>query len=214
MKAAGSWTASGLKLTSVGRHSDDLPQRSHPLVQVGLRAAHQDDGAALLVGGGACREAAETSWYFLTSGGWLCKYYEPGCSTSTSTTKGHWLLAIALPPGVGSTFPQNSTKQTSNQTGDGSGGQLLLTWDDLEQVLPRVVRVQRQLVDFAEAHGDDALQSHKQTKPVDTRGPGAVRTVAAASPLASPLTSPASLGLACHCSYIELSVINDDSVIQ
>lgn len=82
VKAAGSWTPSGLKLTSVGRHSDDLPQRSHPLVQVGLRAAHQDDGAALLVGGGACREAAsrqsctqtdETSWYFLTCGCWLSK---------------------------------------------------------------------------------------------------------------------------------------------
>lgn len=61
VKAVGSWTPSGLKLTSVGRHSDDLPQRSHPLVQVGLRAAHQDDGAALLVGGGACREAAAVS---------------------------------------------------------------------------------------------------------------------------------------------------------
>lgn len=99
---------------------------------------------------------------------------------------GHTLL-----PGVGSTFPKNSTNQTSNQTGGGIGGELLLTWDDLEQVLPRVVRIQRQLVDFTEAHRDDALQSHKQTKQVDTRGPGAVHTVAAASPLTSPLTSPA-----------------------
>lgn len=38
----------------------------------------------------------------------------------------------------------------------------LLTWDDLEQVLPRVVRVQRELVDFAEAHVDDPLQRDKQ----------------------------------------------------
>lgn len=89
--------------------------------------------------------------------------------------------------------------------GGGSGGELLLTWDDLEQVLPRVVGVQQQLVDFAEAHRDDALQSHKQTKQVDARGPGAVHAVAAASPLTSPLTSPALSGPACHCSYIELS---------
>lgn len=53
-----SWTPCGLKLTSISWHSNDLPQRSHPVVKVGLRAAHQDDGAAFMVGGGACREAA------------------------------------------------------------------------------------------------------------------------------------------------------------
>lgn len=35
----------------------------------------------------------------------------------------------------------------------------VLTWDDLEEVPSRVVWAQRELVDFAEAHMDDSLQS-------------------------------------------------------
>lgn len=35
----------------------------------------------------------------------------------------------------------------------------VLTWHDLEEVPPRVIGAQRQLVDFTEAHRDDSLQS-------------------------------------------------------
>lgn len=181
----------GPKLTSISRHSDDLPQRSHPVVKVDLRAAHQNDGAAFMVGCGACRKAvainpANTLVKFLSK---TDLYQTP--QKRKSLTNQLLLLVLLVKKFVGAfilsfigrtTLPgarlhippkntlffcarsnesccllmkqtlQNSTTQTSS----------LLTWDDLEQVLPRVVRVQRDLVDFAEAHMDDPLQRHKQ----------------------------------------------------